>query len=63
MYKLPQLKKDIWEVLREKIRKMYLTLVDEDNDLQLEDKNDCLDYISRTVVKCENEVKTQTEKA
>lgn len=40
---------------------MYLILVAEDNDLQYESENDCFDYISRTIVKCENEVKTQTE--
>lgn len=54
MHKLPQLKKDIWETLREKNRKMYLILVAEDNDLQRESENDCHDYISRTIVKCEN---------
>ena len=62
MHKLPQLKKDIWEALREKNRKMYLILVAENNDLQRESEDDCLDYTSRTVIKCENEVKTQTEK-
>ena len=62
MHKLPQLKKDILEALREKNRKMYLILVAEDNDLQRESENDCRDYISKTVVKCENDVKTQTEK-
>ena len=62
MHKLPQLKKDIWEALREKNRKMYLILVAEDNDLQRESENDCRDYISKTVVKCDNDVKTQTEK-
>lgn len=54
MHKLPQLKKDNWEVLCEKIRKMYLTLVAEDNDLQRESENDCCEYVSKTVVKCEN---------
>ena len=62
MHKLPQLKKDIWEALREKNRKMYLILVAEDNDLQRESENDCHDYISKTVIKCENDVKTQTKK-
>lgn len=42
---------------------MYLILVAEDNDLQRESENDCCEYVSRTVVKCKNEVKTQTEKA
>ena len=54
MHKLSQLKKDIWEALREKNRKMYLILVAEDNDLQRESENDCYDYASRTIVKCEN---------
>lgn len=62
MHELSQLKKDILGALREKNRKMYLILVAENNDLQRESENDCLDYTSRTVIKCENEVKTQTEK-
>ena len=62
IHKLPQLKKDIWEALREKNRKMYLILVAEDNDLQFEDENDCREYVSKTVIKCENDVKTQTKK-
>lgn len=62
MHELPQLKKDIWEALREKNRKMYLILVAEDNALQFEDENDCLDYISKIAIKCENDVKTQTKK-
>ena len=41
---------------------MYLILVAEDNDLQRESENDCHDYISKTVIKCENDVKTQTKK-
>ena len=53
MHKLPQLKKDIWEALREKNRKMYLILVAEDNDLQRESENDCREYVSKTVIKCE----------
>ena len=53
MHKLPQLKKDIWEALSEKNRKMYLILVAEDNDLQFEDENDCREYVSKTVIKCE----------
>ena len=41
---------------------MYLILVAEDNDLQFEDENDCREYVSKTVIKCENDVKTQTKK-
>ena len=62
MHKLPQLKKDIWEALSEKNRKMYLILVAENNDLQRESENDCREYVSKIVVKCENDVKTQTKK-
>ena len=62
MHELSQLKKDIWEALREKNRKMYLILVAEDNDLQRESENDCREYVSKTVIKCENDVKTQTKK-
>lgn len=38
---------------------MYLILVAEDNDLQRESENDCYDYTSRTIVKCENAFNTR----
>lgn len=33
---------------------MYLIIVAEDNDLQHENEVDCCEYVSRTVIKCEN---------